>query len=1226
MYFKKLEITGFKSFAEKTTLFFEPGVTAVVGPNGCGKSNIIDAIKWVLGEQSVKSLRGSKMEDVIFNGTEEKEPINMAEVSLTLSNKDKLLPIDTKDAVISRKIFRSGESEYYLNKTPVRLKDIQELLMGTGIGASMYSIVEQGKIGLILSSRPEERRYIFEEASGITKYKAKKREAVRRLEATDSNLLRVNDIISEVRRQINSITRQARKAERYKERFDRLKELEINLSSYEYRLLTDDINSVSEEARRAKAEIETLNAGIEHLRSELDDKKESFARIDERHSQLKNEKISKESTVEQSKNKIVVDRERITELSARVDESTSEIGKIEVRRDSAKRNLEELDNRLAAVTDSEETKKEFLSDKEKALADIESSITNNEKMLNESKEKIVDFMHERSKSRNEVVRLTSDIQNKSARLRRLDTELDKVDQETVSVQEKLVDAKKGFEGTELRLNNIRNERDRLIREKETLYSSLEKIEGELQEKRDSMISLESKRSFLEDLIERQEGFSSGAKEILRLMKEEDPRTVGIKGVLGNLIEVSSGYEIVVETVLGEYVQSVVVDSRNNANELANYLGDTRKGKATFIILDEIYVDTHKAGADTSGGDFPTLAGFVRVDDSLKGVMENLLRDIYVCDTMDTAVSALREGPNALNKGVRFATRRGEIIGNGLLSAGSGSRGEDSIIIGRASRLKNVENDIDSLKGGIELAEDERDNKKRAHSKICNKLANVEDLLREEEVEYHRRENILNSAEQEYGKLQDERSLLKLERDEVNDEMNDFSSKKEELETRLKEIETSESETQSVIMSSQTSLKDLSKEREDIIVLVATINAEIQALSKEREGLVQNLGQAKESYDEYVRMLQQRTNDIETSNKKREELTQEIDELNVEIDKLTKELKEEEKDLIQVSQDKLNSSSVLKDLEIQLNEDYKKLNDVRDRDHNHEMRKTELKFKTETLKNRMEQLYKINIDTEIRDVDPSTDWDVTRREIEELNRKLEAMGTVNLVAIEEHKELEDRFNFLSQQHQDLMKAKEDLQKAIAKINKETRKMFIETFEKIKFEFKNYFRYLFGGGQAEIFLLDENDVLESGIEIVARPPGKKLQSITLLSGGEKALTAIALVFAIFKIKPSPFCLLDEVDAPLDESNIDRFSKALLEFTKRSQFIIITHNKNTITLADVMYGITMEKSGITKIVSVRFQDKAKEKSVAGGESADKEADLLTSTDSAEDLKESDKVSEPS
>ncbi|MBL7071228.1 MAG: chromosome segregation protein SMC [Candidatus Omnitrophica bacterium] len=1188
MHFKKLEIVGFKSFAEKTTLYFEPGITAVVGPNGCGKSNIIDAIKWVLGEQSIKSLRGSKMEDVIFNGTEEREPINMAEVSLTLVNKDRTLPIDSNEVVVSRRLFRSGESEYLLNKTPVRLKDINDVFIGTGMGASMYSIIEQGKIGMILSSKPEDRRYIFEEASGITKFKAKKKEAMRKLEATDANLLRLSDIIAEVKRQIDSITRQARKAERYKQRFDRLKEIEIQLASFEYGHLKREINEINEQSAKIKDETRALSSQIEELRLKLDSDKSALTEIDERFSGLQNSKFSKESQIGQGRSKISVNKERIVELSVRLKDLRDEIQALEIRKESSQKLVQEIEEKFQAVSDSEDAKKVVLKEEETKLGRLESDMRLSEKLIEESKEKIVDFMSERSKSRNEVIRLTSDIQNRSARLRRLALELEKVNGEAEAVRQKLEENRREFEQVEARLNKIRQESGRLNQEKNGVLASLESAQKALEEEKNSLIALESKKSFLEDLIARHEGFAAGVKALLDSRGGGGLQMDGIKGALGNMITVEKGYEYAVEAVLGDRVQCVVSQDRQSALRAGEYLSANQHGRATFLILDELLA----GGQNTDevlppGGITGSLVNFVNADSELKQVLTNMLSDVYLIENIEMSADILTM--NAARP-MKLVTKRGEIASRGFITAGQTAKGEDTGIIGRERRLRETIDGIEALKVKIDGSEAQRNDQKMILRELEGKLTSVGELLKEEEFEYHKKESELVIIEESSKKLGEEMSLLNLEKDEVDEEIRDSSQRKEALEERLKEIDAGESNTQNVLLSSQGQVKNFAKEREEVVVLIAEIRTEIQALSKERLSLSQNLDLQRESFRTYSVSLDQKTDEIDNSIKKSEELAQEIEELEAESVKLSDELQAVSAELSEIRVRKSESSTLIKDCESRLGEFYKIVNERKDAGHTFQMKNSETGFKLETLKNRMSQLYKIDMDVYTARLDPAADWDAVRREIEELNRKLESMGTVNLVAIEEHKELEDRFNFLSDQREDLNKAKDDLQKAITKINKTTRKLFIETFEKIQVEFKNYFRYLFGGGQAEVFLMDEHDVLESGIEIVARPPGKKLQNISLLSGGEKALTAIALIFAIFKVKPSPFCLLDEVDAPLDESNIVRFSKALIDFTKKSQFIVITHNKRTITLADVMYGITMQKSGVSKIVSVKFHDDGK------------------------------------
>ena len=1204
MYFKKLDIVGFKSFAEHAKLYFEPGITVVVGPNGCGKSNIIDAIKWVLGEQSVKSLRGSAMEDVIFNGTDDREPINMAEVSLTLANTDRILPIDVDEVVISRRLFRSGESEYLINKAPVRLKDVNELFMGTGIGAEAYSIIEQGKIDLIISSRPEDRRFIFEEASGITKYKSKKREAIRKLEDTDNNLLRINDIIVEVKRQIDSITRQARKAERYKERFDRLKELESKMAFYEYDLLKNERTNIESEMSKMREEIGGMSHEIESLTSKLETERLSLAGVGVKFTELQNAKFSKESLTEQNRNKIVVDKERIAELSARIESLDAEISTIEIRKESSEKLVQEIENEFATISDAEEAKKRVLLDEEKRLSELEREIKHNEKNIEESRQKIVEYMAERSKSKNEVIRLTSDIHNRSVRLRRLSMEMEKVSDETKVTREKLNGANVEFKETENRLNSIRAEKDRLLKEKDGLSLSIKVSEDDLQKKRSILITLESKKSFLEDLIKRHEGFTGGTKALLESLDRGEVKIDGIEGVLGNMVEVTRGFEAAAETALGEYVQCIVSKNRHSALEAAEYMRVNNKGQATFLISDEIAVSGDMEPASISAdGIIGRLSDFVTAKNSLEKVVINLLRDTYLVENMEKAENILNNiSRTGSLSAVKLVTNKGEMLKMGFVIAGSEIFSEDAGIIGRQLRLRETISETETARDIIARMEETKRELSANLVSIEEKLSGVESMLKDQEGEYHIKKSHLSSVEQEDTRLGEELSLLKLENDEINEEVGELGIRKSVFEKKLSEMEEDENNTQSVLTNSEESIRNLAKEREEIIVLMARVKTELQAISKERITLSQNIEVQKESHQAYTSSLIQKKDELEASRRKTDELTQEIEELGTEVTELAIEVRAISEEVTRIGYTKEKNASFIDSVEKRLAQLYKSSNECKDKDHQMNMKGSEINFKVETLKNRMAQLYKVDIDQDSLQCDVSSDWETARREIEDLNRKLESMGTVNLVAIEEHKELEDRFNFLSQQREDLVRAKESLVEAISKINKTTRKLFMETFEKIQFEFKNYFRYLFGGGQAEIFLLDEHDVLESGIEIAVRPPGKKLQSITLLSGGEKALTAIALIFAIFKVNPSPFCLLDEVDAPLDESNVERFAKAIREFTKTSQFIVITHNKRTITMADVMYGITMEKSGISKIVSVKFHDDARAQAVASEEKEEK------------------------
>ena len=1023
MYFKKLELLGFKSFAEKTTLHFEPGITAVVGPNGCGKSNIFDSIRWVLGEQSVKSMRGSKMEDVIFNGTESIPALGYAEVSLTFANETRALPVEFDEVTVTRRLYRSGESEYLLNKTQVRLKDILETFMGTGIGAESYSLIEQGKIDLILSSRPEERRLVFDEASGISRYKSQKKETLRKLEDTEANLLRLNDIIAEVRRQINSLERQAAKAKRYKEIFEKLKELEgkvSSLESAEYQNELDGLNaSLNEFLARETGQIRLIG----QQNSEFSQKQDELAQ-------------KEELSVKTSK-----DRERIDNLKSGLETMTKELDE--------KKTLElKLNGELAEITQT---------------------IDSLQENIRKAKNRVLEFAAEEAASNNQLRDFVSELQSTSARKKRLDIERLKTAEELSGVDNDLKaassaqdEAFKKFNLGKEEFENLKTIYENSLRDKEGLISSLQSLEID-------KLTLESQKEFLETLKLKYENISESANA------------------------------------------TVLLDSFTSEN----------------------------------------ISGIIIKVNAVEGILE---------------------GDLAAMASAKFKAR------------------------GTAKPLsldpRQLEEKLEKLKIQITETNDNLGQKNKNLEELSLKISSQDADLRENEIEYNNRKNHTENIRRHFLKLKEEFDLISIELKESGQELEKLNRKEKTLKENLNKIKESAGNNQKIIDQGREAAASKNIQREEIAVSSAKLKAEIQAGQEK----VLKAGETCRIFEEeylkdkssYEAILDQEINltaRLEELEKTSVELT-----LNIEADKKQKAALEDE---VKLSASGLEEEKhQLKSLEAGIRNNKESLDSLKAEIHQLQMRSQELTFLRNSLFERISQVYKINPDELKNYYHPETNREELSQEIELLKQKINSYGQVNLVAIEEFEELKQRFDFLSNQRSDLIKAKESLHEAILKINRVTKKMFLETFEKLAVEFKNYFRMLFGGGDAQLFLLDEQDILESGIEIVCRPPGKKLQNVLLLSGGEKSMSAIALLFAIFKVKPSPFCVLDEIDAALDEANVDRFARALVEFTAQSQFIVITHNKKTIANANIMYGITMEKAGISKIVSVKLADNANKK----------------------------------
>ncbi len=1184
MYFKRLEIIGFKSFAEKTVLNFEPGVSAVVGPNGCGKSNIADSIRWVLGEQSTKAMRASSMQDVIFNGTDTKEPINYAEVSLTLSNDKRVLPIDYDEVTITRRIFRSGENEYLLNKTPVRLKDISELLMGTGIGTESYSIIEQGKMDLILSSRPEDRRYVFEEASGITKYKSKKKEALRKLEETEHNLVRINDIIQEVKRQITSIERQARRAEKYAVELEKLKDLELKISSYEYRALRSDDKAACAERDDLKAReqecvesVHQMGEQISRLKCLVESAQMKIAEFSSRNTEVL-------STVDKNTHKVEIDRERMREMEALSEGLSREIEVLTEKIARQKELVEKERAELERIARDKEAKEKASREKEARVEELVREIDGAEKAIERDKLEMLELLARETHARNELIKLGTELANRSARERRLASEKEMVLQELAQEEARLEDVRNESGLLTKRLADATERLLALRREGESSDIAITQLEEDLMRARSEEASFRSKVELLEDLIKKHEGFSVGVKSILSKMHEDAVRFPGVLGVVADVIDVERGYEEAVNAVLGDDVQTIVVKTLQDAITAISFLRESKLGRANFVSLEELRRMGSRVPAAPHQGTMMPLVDHVKVDGAFRELAEYFFGDAYIVESIEDA---------ARSSGVhsRLVTKTGICLERGRLSGGSVGDREEFLLIGRRERLKVMSAELQATLERIAHMESGKERVVCSAREVAQKIKEQEDVFRQEEIAFANIASKKESHEANARKMREELSVLDLELDDTKDAIANLKSKEESLRAEADTCAEAHSRFQARVEENQDKVTQGKQEKEQAGLLLASLTSERASLEKELERVRTSLSKEEALATEQQETISSKETLWKDSLKRREEFAGEIVTLEAENIALSKDLGLFEEEHAALAAERSRLAEALAREEAQRTDREKLVENLRNQIRDVEMRIMDLNYKKAALKERISGAYKVDLDLARIETEEGADWESIRCAIQELKTKLDEMGPVNLVAIEEHKEMEERFAFLTHQQSDLINAKESLHKAIQKINKTTKELFIDVFQKIQLEFKNFFRLLFGGGQAELLLIDDQDVLESGIEIVARPPGKKLQNISLLSGGEKALTAIALLFAVFKVKPSPFCVLDEIDAPLDESNIDRFSRVLAEFLKMSQFIIITHNKKTIELSDVMYGITMQERGVSKIVSVKFLANEKE-----------------------------------
>jgi len=1087
VYLKKLEVFGFKSFADKTTLNFGPGITAVIGPNGCGKSNVFDAIRWVLGEQSVKELRGSSMEDVIFNGTDKKPALGFAEVSLTFSNESRTLPVEYNEVMITRRLYRSGESEYLINKNPVRLKDITEMFMGTGVGAEAYSMIQQGRVDLVVSARPEDRRMILDEAAGVTKYKAKRREALNRLKATENNLLRINDIVVEVKRQIATCERQAKKAQRYKEEFEKLKVLEVRFARHELEefhrnqaQLEIRLEEMQENRIRLEGELEEFSNMIEHQNSLLEEAEEKI-------NQIRADEIKLDSQIDINHRQIGFHEERIGSIDETEERIRTAFEQLEQRCAQQVEKIKEINQSLSTLDQEVQDDMRSLQDKRAQLDQIAVFMEGARQEIKTREERILELTSDQVNIKNKLTENMKQIQNCLARQRRLEHEQQKVLGEKSVVDQKLEEVKSGLERVGAETEDLRADLSRRnevlqtrLREKEDLISAIAQMERR-------NISLRSQKEFIEKL--------------------------------------SAQYDDIPDPVsLGRLI--------TDAPPMPHHTGIVGKVKEVRECSDE---DRQRLQPQSQDG-----------------------RQLYeiLCETKFIELDP-----------VQISLR------------------------------------IEEITGQIQVKSQDRDAVSHQIEELTRGIQETEQVLQEREKEFSILQSRREAVEQEVHKLQDELDLVKVELDEVVSSLDAYHQAETSLGHQLDVLNQEVAEIQMKIRDLQEQVQGKTLEREDLTIAAAQLETELKSVEDKKTSFAENIKVFQETLEagqaEMARLNQERS-ELEGRKVKFHEdiarIRQDVGRLNDEKqaleDVLNRHLGEKEELQQRLNSLRANIAGYTQDIER-----------IRNAVHSEEMKQQEVGFKEKEIKDRLLQKYNIELDA-VDDsclddsglvAEFSSDGPMPVQEMkivmDRLRKRCESFGTVNLVAIEEFEELKERFEFLTKQQSDLLTAKDSLHSTIRKINRETRQMFLNTFTRVSEEFRIYFRMLFGGGEAQLVLLDPENVLESGIDIIARPPGKKRQNISLLSGGEKTLTAIALVFGVFKVNPSPFCVLDEIDAALDESNVGRYSYLLKDFSKIAQFIVITHNKKTIESANVLYGITMQQTGVSKVVSVKFGEKGSE-----------------------------------
>ncbi|MCZ6636451.1 MAG: chromosome segregation protein SMC [bacterium] len=1180
MYLSRLEAYGFKSFAQKLDLPFESGITCVVGPNGCGKSNVVDALRWALGEQRPRSLRSSNMTEVIFSGTRSRKPLGMAEVSVTLDNSKKLLPTDFAEVTVTRRLFRSGESDYLLNKIPCRLKDIQNLLMDTGLGAQSSYVIEQGMVDEIISDNAEERRRVFEEAAGVTRYKIRRRSAWNKLISIQGDLQRIADIIGEVERQVASLQRQERKARLYKQVSDELQTLEIALARFRYFDMSDRARPMLEEMSFLKEDVEVgetdmagLEARLEALRMELTEQDQALSAA--------NMAVSQQvDLVHRKDREILVAREEVRSIKGFLERASGQRKTLGLRQQEAREGQATAEKGLVEAEDRLKGMETALEAEMTALEKATEELDAHRAKADDQKRRLIALLREGSEQGKGLERLRAEqdgAQERSARLHddvarvgALRTEADgavRAAGDQIETIEREIQAH-----TETRTAHV-EARDRLQAERDDLVEQRNRTRARLE-------ADEARMALLVKLKEGFEGYSKG----VRALAVDSPFSARIRGVVADLVQVDSVHLVAIESALGQVLECLLVDATDDALEAMDYLRTGSYGAAAFLPVERIL---QPSGTPWKAPEEDGVIG--RASDLLvggsDGAVRALLRQTLVVKDVETALAVT---PQMRAIGVDLVTLSGEVFAaNGTVFGGAEAHAESGLV-GRTQQIASLEADLadgrdrlDHLEGQIqrvgealngEVARIASEDGVLAH--LQNRRAGLQRDRQNASVEVQRQTQRGTELEEEVARLKDGfevRTRLIAEE-----------------EASLKAVEEQRGQLEGAARTSDAVLQEQELKRRNQQDAVSGRRVEIASLKERLENLRLTKDRLEKEQVSIGEELDRLSRECASSERRKGERETAIERASEELKELHRVQTEVEQRRDSQAQQQQELMANARGLEDGLREKGRKMTQSRDRLSELQVGMVELKTRGEELLERLKRDYEVDVEAMNRLDDPEFSADITDKKIQELQERLRRMGSVNLAALEEYEVQKARYEFLVGERDDVLEAEAILKRTIQKIDRTARGRFLDTFAKIREHFHWTFQQFFEGGEADLMIPPDEDPLEAPLLITARPRGKQLQSINLLSGGERALTAIALLFAIYLVKPSPFCILDEVDAPLDDANVDRFVRVVRQFSEHSQFIVVTHNKRTMECADCLHGVTMEEPGVSKLVSVRMGSK--------------------------------------
>jgi len=1236
MYLKSLELLGFKSFVNKTHLEFHEGITSVVGPNGCGKSNILDSIRWCLGEQSAKALRGGEMSDVIFSGTDSRSAVGMAEVSLTFGGCAEHLGTDYEEVCVTRRIFRDGKGEYLLNKTPCRLRDIHELFMDTGIGRSSYSIMEQGKIDLILSSRPEDRRAVFEEAAGITKFKAQKKEALRKLEYTEANLIRVNDIMREVKRQIGSLQRQAGKARRYQALCNDLKVLELNFVRRQHDEITGSQRDLHDKLRSLESRWNETTSALEEGEAAIAGHR---TRLSELEQQVESSRLLMQSVRDrmvQAQSRAAHNGEICEQLRQTIARCDLEIAAARERQRVQREEVGRTDEQVVKVAAE-------LTERSAALDALQARLRESAGRRESSQQSLEALRAEISKAENESLRLQGELAGLEARREATQARIESLESEGRQMFESQSTARKRLEETAARvasatesLHAAETALDRAEAEVERGELERQRVEQEMAAAQRNLAQIQSRLEVLEQLNLEGEGAAPGAQAVLRGLDRPDHFKPAVRGMLGSLLRVESGFLPAIEAALGSRGDTIVITDKTSAREILESLYEHKLGRASVVAPNGHHFPEPGPAPEGSLG---WAADRVRCEgDDLQRLVRGVLHGVAIATNLDHATEL--RGQHA---SVAFATQHGELIdAAGIVTGGRAGEGATSALQRR--------DEIISLGQKLSVLQAELVRHEAARLAVLSGRDGKKEVLEFARADVRTKQNELaglranhSLIEKELQEAENRSAGLKREQERAALDLEAAKQKTQELSDRVAACRQQVGEATAKSAEAMEQARREAGEQEAAGEQFNELRVQLAAARQLEESLQAQRAPMLSRIEELEETVRQREQERASADGRIKSVDEQTEALGKEAATLQSELDEKQSGLDALQKERVGLQAQVQSADEGLRQMRREHADMQEQKGKLEVHAAELRLKSENMADDIRRRHHVDLgevqldsyalhcavrehrkrrktkvssgetsegaesaegeeavaveveaepagetrEISVEGIEAELDWQEIEGFVAELRDKLDSMGPVNIDAIQEFDDLLDRQKFLDEQFNDLTNSKAELLEVIKKINATTTTLFAETFVKIRDNFREIFRELFGGGKADLALMNEEDPLESGIEIIAKPPGKQLQSVSLLSGGERTMTAVALLFAIYMVKPSPFCILDEMDAPLDESNINRFLAMLDRFVKQSQFLVITHNKRTISRADVLYGVTMEEQGVSKLVSVKFTD---------------------------------------